>query len=98
MPRATVGKLKSSGRRFDEPPNNPSYFTVVSEAANGPDHGRDALEPLNGVRTTIVHADSDAEAREIVDLIEKQHADHYGDKPWTVTSVTENVEHDVERP
>jgi hypothetical protein len=31
MPRATVGKLKSSGRRFDEPPNNPSYFTVVSE-------------------------------------------------------------------
>jgi hypothetical protein len=50
------------------------------------------------VRTTIVHADSDAEAREIVELIEKQHADHYGDKPWTVTSVTENVEHDVERP
>lgn len=87
-----VGKLKSTGRRFDQPPGNPKHFTVIS---GGSVAKRDALEPLDGVRTTIVVAEDEQEAREVVEMIEAQHAAHYGDTAWKIKSVEPNTEHDV---
>lgn len=92
---AVLPKLKSTGRRLDEPPEEVRYWTVRSE---GSVEKRDGLEPLDGVRLTIVGAEHEAEAREVVELIEAQHAQHYGDKPWKATGVEPNVEHDVEQP
>jgi hypothetical protein len=85
-------KLKSSGRRFDQPPPTVLYFTVTSSGSTAK---RDALEPIDGVRTTIVGAGDEAEAREIAELIEAQHAAHYGDTAWKIKSVEPNTEHDV---
>lgn len=87
-------RLKSTGRRFDEPPPTVHYFTVLADSGKGGEHGRSAHEPVDGRREHIVGAADAGEAREIAELIEQQHADHYGDKPWKVVSVTRNESHD----
>lgn len=83
--------LLKSGRRHDEPPEEVRYWRVRSEGELRPD----TPEPPEGVRTTIVGAGDPHEAQEIVELIERQHADEYGGEPWKVVEVFEDKEHDV---
>lgn len=51
--------------------------------------GKDREGEPSGPRTTVVGAETEEEATEIIEEIEKQMADHFGDKPWKIDNVTE---------
>lgn len=84
-------KFKSTGRPLDEPPAAPEYFWIRTV-------GTPRVEEPEGTRLHHVTAHNADEAAEMVEMIERQHADHYQDLPWRIVDVrpaTEAVDPDA---
>lgn len=102
-PKQAIPKFKSTKRRHDEPLTEPHYFYVETEGEPH-DHSPDGQAllvlaektgtPINDRRIHHVGAVNEAEAREVVELIEKQTAAsawQFGEPvkliPWKITVV-----------
>lgn len=75
-----VASFASTGRRMDEPLEDPQYFWVTIEGE--PHEGE-----VERCRKIHVGATNEDEAREQVLIIQRQIATHYGVEPWSITAV-----------